>query len=286
MSRGKGVRRASGEPASPRVWLVLHPDDSDYEKRLRKNVSAIASELGIDVVTRRTRYRRLTAVGGGSRPIKILEPADAHELYRDLSLRKCYVLSRGSVFVLHDPRRDPPEKRDCLPLAGFVQYKAAYCTLEDGADVGTELRKLLESTAPSDCRDHHDPRVLPLHVFEKGARDSRLDTDAERASFRVSYLHGRSFVSDTTGTWTAAAAGAWHGVAGAAGQVLRVWDYLVPQGFHWDTNAGRKRRTLFTAMSVWRVDQEGYVNVYPDSHVRTGARAKEVWRAQRRPSKK
>lgn len=281
MTRGGGARGATGRGhLLARIWLVLSPSDSEYEKRLRQAVSQEAAELGLDVVLRRSRQRRLSVEGRGSRPVNVLEPVDAHELYRDLSVRQCYVLSRGSIFVLRDPRRDPPTKRDCLPLEQFVQHKAAFRTIEDGQSVKAVLRELTDID-PSDCKDQHDPRVLPLHVFDPGADGRQLGTDEGRRSFRASYLRGRAWESAATGSWAAAVAGAWHGIAGAGGDVLRVWKYLVPQGFHWDTNAGQKRRNVITAVSVWRVEKRGYVNVYPDSHVRVGANAKEIWHARR-----
>ena len=279
--RGQGTSTAASEPLGPRVWLVLHPTDSDYEKNLRTTLSRRASQLGMDLVTRRSSRRRMTADGNGTRPINILEPADAGELYRDLSLRKCHVLSRGAVFVLHDPRRDPPTKRDCLPLPQFVQYKAAFRTLEDGRDPAADLDDLMALEGPSDCSDHHDPRVLPLHVFHKDAVLRPLVEESGRQAFRSTYGNGGNWLSPSTGTWTPAAPGVRHGRPDASGNLLRVWDYVVPPGFHWDTSAGRKRRTVIAASSVWRVEPRGYVNVYPNAHVRAGARANELWQAKR-----
>lgn len=223
----------------------------------------------------------MSADGNGTRPINILEPADANELYRDLSHRKCYVLSRGSVFVLRDPRRDPPTKRDCLPLQHFVQYKAAYRTLEDGRDPVADLGSLMAIEPPSDCVDHHDPRVLPLHVFDKDATGIGLAAEEGRRAFRAAYGSGGNWMSSSTGTWSPASPGARHGLEGSSGSSLWVWDYLVPPGFHWDTSAGRVRRTVIAASSVWRVEPRGYVNIYPNAHIRAGARAKELWQARR-----
>lgn len=260
----------------PRIWLVLHPSDSEYEQRLRNMLGQQASALGAKLITRRTTSRRLRIEGGGARTINVLHPVDANQLYRDLSLNKCYVLSRGAVFVLHDPRRDPPTKRDCLPLQGFVHHKAIYRTLEDGLDLAAELRTMMAGT-PSDCTTYHDPRVLPLHVFDKRVDGSQLQTEDGRSAFHRT--HGRSgcWHSDTTGTWRPAQPGARHG----SGPALRVWDYTLPIGYHWDTNAGQQARTVVATASVWKVDRGGYVNVYPDSHIRSGTKAKEIWRAKR-----
>jgi len=223
----------------------------------------------------------MTADGNGIRPINILEPADANELYQDLSLRKCYVLGRGSIYVLHDPRRNPPTKRDCLSLPQFVQYKAAFRTLEDGRDAAADLNELIGLEGPSDCSDYHDPRVLPLHVFDKDAVSRSLAKEEERRAFRAAWGKEGTWLSPSSGTWTPAPPGVRHGLPSTSGNPLRVWDYIVPAGFHWDTSAGRKRRTVIAASSVWRVEPGGYVNIYPDAHIRAGARANELWQAKR-----
>lgn len=278
---GQRPERAASTTRQPRIWLVLHPTDSDYEKRLRTILGREAAELGLGLIIRRSKSRRLSVQGDGARRINILEAVDANELYRDLSLKKCYVLSRGSVAVLHDPRRDPPAKRDCVPLQRFVDHRAVYRTLEDGVDIATELRTMIETGVASDCTSYHDPRVLPLHVFDKKADGRKLDTEDGRSAFRNTYLRSGCWQSELTGTWRPASAGARHGVAGPSGEALRIWDYELPAGYHWDTNAGHARRTVVAAASVWRVEPRGYLNIYPDSHIRSGAKAVEIWRARR-----
>ncbi len=282
MSR-RGQRPEHGASATrrPRIWLVLHPSDSDYEKRLRTTLGRQAAELGVDLITRRTKSRRLSAEGNGARRINILEPVDANELYRDLTINKCYVLSRGSVFVLHDPRRDPPEKRDCMPLQRFVDHRAVYRTLQDGVDTAAELRTMIAAGVPSDCTSYNDPRVLPLHVFDRKADGERLNTEDGRSAFRNMYARGGCWQSAATGTWRPASAGGRHGLAGPTGDPLWIWDYELPMGYHWDTNAGQQRRTVVATASVWRVEPRGYVNIYPDSYIRAGTKAKETWRARR-----
>jgi len=278
---GRGGQPTQGTSVArePRIWLVLHPSDSDYEKRLRTTLGQKAADLGVKLITRRSRSRRMSVEGNRARPINILEPVDANELYRDLSINKCYVLSRGSVFVLHDPRRDPPTKRDCLPLQNFVHHRAVYRTLQDGVDIGAELRTMM-TEAPSDCTSYRDPRILPLHVFDKKADGSRLNTEDGRSAFHRKYARSGGWQSEATGTWTPAHPGARHGT-GPSGEALRIWNFTLPIGYHWDTHAGRQRRTIAATASVWKVEQRGYVNIYPDSHIRSGARAKQIWRPQR-----
>lgn len=261
----------------PRIWLVLHPSDSKYEERLRATLKREAAELGVELIILRTKSRKLSAEGERSRAVNILEPIDANQLYRDLSRHKCFVLSRGSVFVLHDPRRDPPKKRDCIPLQRFVDHRAVYRTLETGVDTVAEVRTMIAKGVPFDCTTYNDPRVLPLHVFDRDAVERRLETDADRSAFRKTYaLSGGCWQSAATGIWRPAPAGARHGFAGPSW----ICNYELPPGYHWDVNAGRLRRTVIATASVWKVDPQGYVNIYPDSYIRAGSRAKE-WQARR-----
>jgi hypothetical protein len=146
----------------------------------------------------------LSAEGEGSRAVNILEPIDANQLYRDMSRHKCYVLSRGSVYVLHDPRRNPPRKRDCISLQRYVVHRAVYRTLEEGVDTVAEVSAMITEGIPFDCTSYNDPRV----------------------------------------------------------------------------NAGRQQRTVIATASVWKVKPDGYVNIYPNSHIRAGNRATE-WQARR-----
>lgn len=282
MSR-QGQQRDPGASSAhgPRIWLILHPSDSDFEKRQRATLGREADELGVKLITRRTKSRRLRAEGDGARRVNVLEPVDAHELYRDLSLRKCYVISRGSVFVLHDPRQDPPRKRDCIPLSRFVDHKAVYYTLEDGVDTAADLRQLIGTESPSDCTSYNDPRILPLHVFDRDADGRRLGTDDGRHKFRDAYSRNGCWQSTATGAWRPASAGGRHGLAGPSGAALRIWDYELPNGYHWDTNAGPNKRLVIATASVWKVEARGYVNIYPDSHIRAGEKARQTWQARR-----
>lgn len=269
--------QGASAPRESRIWLVLHPSDSDYERRLRATLGREAVRLGIKLNTLRAKSRKLSAEGDRSRAVNILEPIDANQLYRDLSRHKCYVLSRGSVYVLHDPRQDPPRKRDCIPLQRFVDHRAVYRTLEEGVDTVAEVSAMIAEGVPFDCTTYNDPRVLPLHVFDREAVERRLDTEADRRAFRSNYaVNVGGWQSTATGAWSPAPAGARHGWAGPSW----VCDYELPPGYHWDVNAGRQRRTVIATASVWKVKPQGYVNIYPNSHIRAGSRATE-WQARR-----
>ena len=273
-------RAEAGVDGAEIVWLVLRAAKSRFQKEVNLELRRWASDrqAAVRVRTLRAEERRLTLAGDGRRRIDILNPVDAHELYQRINAVRGCVLSQGSVYVLKDPRRDPSSRRDCLRLAEYVCHKANFQVLEDGHSPSEAAERML-SAPPSDCDALHDPRILPLHVFDSNTHSSQLRTPAGRDRFRRDHeKRGGLWSSPSTATWTQADARAWHG-----GRVeLRVGDYLLPGGFHWDVAAPRRSViTVMNARSVWKLERSGYVNIYPDAYIRTGLQAHEVWSAHR-----
>jgi hypothetical protein len=52
---------------------------------------------------------------------------------------------------------------------------------------------------------------------------------------------------------------------------------LLSKGFHWDVEAPRGGAMLCSSDSVWKVQGQGYVNVYPDGVIRGGKRSARQW---------
>lgn len=281
MSRSRPSPAAPDGVAHGQIWVVLSPSETPFEQQALQTVLRFADERGLVVQVRRTEKRRLSMVDSGSRPLLVLKPADAHELYRELHRGPCYVLSRGSVRVLLDPRRDPPSERSSARLSDYVRHKAVFRTLEDGRDLRSDISSMLEEV-PSDCPDANDPRVLPLQTFDKPDVAGSLATPAGREGFRTRFGAGAGSWRSPELSWRAAQPGARHGRVGASRTALRVWSTVLPVGHHWDVGPRRgSAKQLFTAGSVWKIRSSGYVNVYADAYIRQGERSDEVWTAQR-----
>src|SRR5262249_37404159 len=167
----------------------------------------------------------------------------------------------------------PTRRRHARRLDDYVRYKAAYGLARGAGDISAILTAF-EAWPPTDsCSGAHDPRVLPLHVFDSSRVWPDLNETDGTARFDATYgRHPRR--SDGWGRlWVPALVG--HGQ-----DSLTVSGRRLERGFHWDVRRGSAER-LATCHEVWKLNPGGYANVYPDAHVRVGARyGRRVWPAR------
>lgn len=266
------------------VWLIFRSRKSPFQSDVLRDVQRwAAGEDKVRVRVLRTEERRMAQQGGGRRPIDVLKPVDAHELYQASHREPSCVLGQGSLYVLKDPRRDPPTERDCISLVDYLCHKANYRVLHSEQSAAEAAALMLSSSPLPDCSGLRDPRLLPIHVFDAAVQSTTLRNPASRERFRQRYQTTRGgWDSPSAGLWSQADAHARHGAAGPDRVPLYVGGYEVPLGFHWDAAAGRKVTTVANSCAVWKVDPSGYVNVYPDAHIRSGSRGvRKVWTAER-----
>jgi len=104
------------------------------------------------------------------------------------------------------------------------------------------------------CSDTHDPRCLPLHVFDcRRPWNRRLLWPNGRAAFDDEYGAGHSRTDERGFRWVKGPA---HGH-----DVRAIHGYELPRGFHWDVQG--QGFELWTPNKGWLVRQ--YVNVAPDA---------------------
>ncbi len=125
------------------------------------------------------------------------------------------------------------------------------------------------------CSGAHDPRVLPLHVFDNAQPWTDLHLEAGISHFNARYGQATSRLDAVGRGWSPAQVG--HG-----NDVLVIDGFALARGFHWDVQRKKAPERLVTANEVWKIGNGGYVNVYPDAYVRIGSRhnGKLVWSAQ------
>lgn len=264
------------------VWLVLRATSSPFQKELVNHLKTWTDQhSGAELRVLRAERRRLTQDGLGRRPIDVVHPIDAHKLYQDVHLMRTCVLGQGGIFVLRDPRKDPPTQRDCISLREFVCHKAAFEIVEDGREPGEQAERLLAKPS-TDCLGIKDPRVIPLHVFRGGLQPSELLDVEGRSRFRRAFQNkGGGWASPNAGVWSPADARARHGAAGTDRSALKVGDLELPLGFHWDVS-GPRPIAIMNSSTVWKLDRSGYVNIYPDAFIRQGSKgARMAWEAKR-----
>lgn len=197
----------------------------------------------------------------GGRPIGQIKPQDATNLYKRIHRARVGVLQIENADVPTQPQpRNTPT--DYITLRRFVLHKAYHNRLpnESLEDAWVSSRdEFLAWVAGIYCGNEGDPRCLPFHVFD--TRFNLENLDGRDGRQRFAEIHGaQSSRSDEQGfKWVR---GMFHGR-----EALQVAGLDLATGFHWDVS-GKPRQRIVTTSDVWQLKPKGYVNVYPDGHIR------------------
>lgn len=246
----------------------------------RKSLQRSAENLGWTVVTRRSVSYRARDGDNGGRPFEVLEPWDAHDLYRFLHRRPTAVVQIGDPVVCMNPQ-DAPSDKNTWTLERFTRYKSYFARLgrsRTEAELSAILRSFVEWIADCSCEGERDSRILPLHAFSP-TRDWALLNDQKGAAAFEDVHGGPTSRADDLGR-------AWKAASDLHGQdELVISGTRLRAGFHWDVKTDHREGRLFTSAEVWKFTSNSYCNVYPDASVRqgqrSGLRAKRVFAAQR-----
>lgn len=256
------------------VWLVAPPKShaSSEQERHREVAQREIVANGWECRTRRT----VAVKGPANRTVRVLEPVEAHDIYRAIHRQSVGVLLMGSAKVLLDPT-GAAVPRNLVNLDAFVRYKAYFGRFGERHNLTTQLDQIREWSGGCFCTGERDPRCLPLHVLSPGSDWSDLDTADGVDAFAA--VHGPPQARLDSGGRAWKLPNACHGreVLSVSGSILRA-------GFHWDVISDTNGR-MSTSHEVWKFSKRAYVNVYPDEMVREGQRsglsAKRVFQASR-----
>lgn len=266
---------SEGQQAS--VVIVRPPTRSADVEALEVECRAGARERGLAVKTYVARSIPTRGDEGWGRRISVLDPLDASALYRVLHRGPVMVVAFTAVWVRRDPRRDPPVKRAALRLQTFVAHKSIFSLVRGIRDIDEALDTYDEWRGQVLCEGERDPTVLPLHTFQTDHDWSQLGTAGGKARFELLYGKPGERRDDGDKRWKRAARGAFHG-----GNALTVAGRTLEAGFHWDVSIPKNEAFVCTTNAVWRVrGANGYVNVYPDAHVRAGSNSSKIWPPKR-----
>ena len=249
------------------VWL-FHPFGGSAYREIRRSVHLDCEARGWSLVLRPTARSRNSA----GRPVDWIQREDAINLYRRVHRVRVGVWQIGDAFA---PVKPQPRifSKDYVPLRYFILHKAFHHNLL-GPELGTHWTQSLGSfdewLGQVNCEGEGDPRCLPFPVFNTGLKISNLGTKEGRSFFAK--VHGpQSSRMDCGGLRWSRAKGPFHGR-----QVLHISGRDLVRGYHWDVSSHTSARRISTASETWEIDRKGYVNVYPDQHVRSGRRAKRI----------
>jgi hypothetical protein len=259
-----------------RLVLVRPPSEPTEIKELIGMARARALNAGMLVKSYRADSGRLVGVAP-ERPVLLLKPHDARQLYETLHTERVLVLAFNAVWVRRNPQRAPPELRAALPLSAFVAHKCVYQLTMDAQGLTAAFTEYDIWLQARSCTGDGDPRVLPLHVFETSGDWSGLGTRPIDRRFAATYGPPHKRIDDGGKAWTRPPPGAFHGGGSivVAGRALTV-------GLHWDVSTKSRRARVYTTHEVWELRRRtGYLNVHPNAYIRKARRstARQIWRA-------
>ena len=245
--------------ASPGVWYVRV---LGFHSTV--DVRAIADSRGWDVEG--INWVRLAS--GRGRVLDLVARTDAVRLYEEMHRRPMAVVYEGKPRVRLDPGGDLRDDR-LVSLYRFCRYKSYATSLRSNA--ASRWDEAFEDWLTQvECDGPNDPRILPFHIFRtKG--DYALDEIAERRRFRQEHRSTSAVVDDRKRRWTLAPPGARHG---REPQTVR--GQQLYGGFHWDVMAPGTT-AVASSNTIWKIRSGGYINIYPDGHLRRGKNCTQTW---------
>jgi hypothetical protein len=248
------------------VWVLYDPPSAKQRGDL-KSLQRECASRGWPL--REQRAERLRSAAG--RPLSILDQRNAHELYRSLHRGRCAFVVFAEIHVRRDPRvrADPGS---LIQIQDFMRYKTyaeranATWTADDFAAFCDRVEQW---HGESRCESDRDPRCLPFQTFNRGSGSFDLDTAKGRTRFDEEFGPPTRRIDARRLAWNSTKA--YHGrdQLAVAGCALR-------PGFHWDVSGAGRRVRVMNSVEVWEVDGRGYMNVYPDAHLRMGTQARRL----------
>ena len=268
---------------NPEVWLFYPREHQGNLRIIRAEIRARCKDMGWG-------YRQLSTtrvVLSKGRSIRKITPEDATNLYRSVHTRRIGVLQVDDADAPIVPNPTTNVKH-YLPLRRFIKYKAFHRDIDpknlahEWAEFARLFKSWIEKTA---CLGESDPRCLPFHVFEANNDKYDLSNGDDRRRFEVDHGRQSSRRDDRDRLWKRPPAQQMHGKP-----ILQVAGRELTQGFHWDVNS-RGKCKISNTREIWEVQPNGYVNVYPNAHIRgspTPKRgsptSKRLFRAKTKPA--
>ena len=265
----------------PEIWL-FQPEGTP--RTLSRSLQSICTDRGWTFEQRNTIRRSLPDHRSRKVRAHLLHYQHATQLYRRMHLRNIGVVHVGKT---HVPLTPNPKNslRYFLPLQQFVRYKALHRLVDPRAftdqsaeRVTTDLHDWIAQSGK--CEGERDPRCLPFHVFIANLELFDLDAPDDRRRFNDSHGAQGSRRDNNGFRWDRPSARDMHG-----SQSLHVAGCRLIQGFHWDVSISSRRNgatEVSNTTEIWKVWGDGYVNIYPDAHIRSGRQCARIYPSTRR----
>ena len=257
------------------IWL-FHPKGLGGRRHFGR-VEGECKQRGWKFFQRQT--ARVSSPEG--RVFRVIDIQDAANLYRRMHRARVGVWQIDKAQVPISPEFAPNPKR-VITLRSFLMHKAFHYTLPEGnfqSAWDSSCDKFDEWINRVGCEGEGDPRCLPLHVFKTKLDLNQLATVEGRSLF--GQTHGpQSSRADSNELHWRRPRGPYHGR-----DSLYVAGCRLAQGFHWDVSTKQAPQRIATTSEIWEIKRNGYVNVYPDQHVRKGKQSRRVLPKRKRKAR-
>ena len=252
------------------VWL-FYPEGGGPTAKTRRWIESQCESRGWSLNLRPTGKTRSPE----GRPLGPIKNEDATNLYRRIHRVRVGV---WQIDAAHVPIKPQPKivVRDYVPLHRFIAHKAFHRRIPmEGFETqwSSSLAAFSAWLEQVGCEGESDPRCLPFPVFDTKFDISELATQEGRSAFALIHGPQSSRIDHNQLRWHR---GPYHGHT-----QLQVAGRNLAPGFHWDVMNQRTEQRITTTSEVWRIGKNGYVNVYPDQHIRQGHSSKRVLLAKK-----
>ncbi|MGC0337916.1 hypothetical protein RKD20_002950 [Streptomyces sp. SLBN-8D4] len=265
-----------GEQVSVYFFSPPTGRESQDQIQIRKIMEAKCKTEGAEFIVRRTELVKVAGGPNSGRPFNLVRIEHARDLYTQIHRIPVLAMSNIGCFIRRDPSSVPVRKKQLISLEGFVRYKAHFRIFRSPAECARFVDELGQLKASHCATDVHDPRMLPLHIFDAEQEWEHLEDEAQLRDFRSLFGGGSTRLDRCRREW--AKAKAMHG-----GDALRVNSVEIPKGYHWDVTRRNGDERITTTHEVWKLPGSGsYCNIYPDGYVRPGQgsgknKSRRVW---------
>ena len=247
------------------VWL-FHPASGGPSNQDKRLIETECRKRGWKLTLRPTKACKSRE----GRPLGLIKNQDATNLYRRIHRSRIGIWQIGDA---HVPTKPKPRiiAADYIRLRTFVEHKAFHERISsvDASDQWhSSLLSFCNWLNQVCCEGEGDPRCLPFHVFTTKHNISALASREGRSTFTKKHGPQSSRVDDNKLHW-GRPQGAHHGQ-----ERLHVAGLDLIPGFHWDVSNQGSKRLITTTKDVWEIKPKGYVNIYPDQHIREGKLSK------------
>lgn len=251
------------------ICLLAPPEGGDQPNTITtqqqewiSELQSLAAQSGLQVEIYRTVLRRSSKPGEEKRILYVLDPWEADRLYKSIHRGFDAVFQAGSAYAIRNINREIGSN-NLINIKRLVSHKvffSAFDGVPNAADSYAEWVVWLQSMH---CKSHRDPRVIPTHMFSPESDWNTLSSDEEQDRFKKMHGGPTKLMDSKERHWQQTHA--WHG-----NDSLTVGRFALPEGFHWDVKAARTTTRIHSLTSIWRFDENSYLNISPDGYIRSG----------------